>query len=107
MTANSGGSGGSLSADEVARRLIGLDGWEVQENALRRLFVFASFKDAVAFVVRLAFEAEATDHHPDLDIRYKRVLVCWSTHSAGGVTEKDFAGARSAETVAKGLLEKS
>ena len=57
--------------------------------------------------MRLGFEAEAADHHPDLDIRYKRVLVCWSTHSAGGVTDKDFTGARAADTVAKGLLEKA
>jgi 4a-hydroxytetrahydrobiopterin dehydratase len=102
MTSNSKSSG-SLGAEEIARRLVGLDRWEFQENALRRVFEFASFKDAVAFVVRLGFEAESADHHPDLDIRYKRVLVRWATHSAGGVTEKDFAGAQTADSVAKGF----
>ena len=105
MTSDSKGSG-SLRADEIARRLSGLDGWEFRENALRRLFEFATFKDAVAFVVRLGFEAEAADHHPDLDIRYKRVLVSWATHTAGGVTENDFAGVQKTDTVAKGMLAK-
>ena len=57
--------------------------------------------DAVAFLVRLAFDAETADHHPDVLINYRRVtLTCNSTHSEGGLTEKDFAGARTAEALA-------
>jgi 4a-hydroxytetrahydrobiopterin dehydratase len=48
----------------------------------------------------MAFEAEAADHHPDLHISFKRVTVSWSTHSDGGVTEKDFAGARTTNEIA-------
>jgi 4a-hydroxytetrahydrobiopterin dehydratase len=64
-------------------------GWVEEGDALVREFEFASFPDAIAFVGRLADVAEAEDHHPDIDIRYRRVTVRWSTHSAGGVTEKD------------------
>lgn len=75
-------------------------GWSLQGDALVRKFTFASFPDAIAFVTRLGFEAEAHDHHPDLHIDYKRVTVSWSTHSDGGVTEKDFAGARQSDMIA-------
>lgn len=50
---------------------------------------FPSFPDAIAFVDRLAELAEAENHHPDLDIRYRRVVVRWTTHSAGGITDRD------------------
>ena len=55
------------------------------------------FPDAVAFVVRLAFGAEMADHHPDITINYKRVTLSYSTHSAGGITQQDFDGAKTAE----------
>ena len=63
--------------------------WPEVDNALEREFEFPSFPEAIAFVDRLAEAAEAADHHPDIDIRYRRVRVRWSTHSAGGVTDKD------------------
>ncbi len=50
---------------------------------------FASFAAAISFVTRLAELAEREDHHPDIDIRYRRVTVRWSTHSAGGITDRD------------------
>ena len=59
-----------------------------------------SFPDAVAFVTRLAFDAEAADHHPDIHINYKRVTLTFSTHSEGGLTEKDFDGARAVDAIA-------
>ena len=73
------------------------------EDALTRQFTFKGFPDAIAFVTRLAFDAEAADHHPDLQVSYKRVTVTWSTHDEGGVTEKDFEGARQANAVAAAL----
>ena len=63
--------------------------WPEVDDGLEREFEFDSFPAAVAFVDRLAEVAEAENHHPDIDIRYKRVLVRWSTHSEGGVTERD------------------
>ena len=64
-------------------------GWSEDGDALVREFEFESFPAAVAFVQRLAELAEREDHHPDIDIRYRRVTVRWSTHSAGGVTDRD------------------
>ena len=89
-----------LSDKDVATRVAGLPGWAVESNMLVRTYVFSGFPDAVAFVARLAFDAEAADHHPDLTIHYKRVRVVWSTHSEGGVTEKDFAGVAQSDAIA-------
>jgi 4a-hydroxytetrahydrobiopterin dehydratase len=65
--------------------------WPEVDGALDREFEFESFPAAIAFVDRLAELAEAENHHPDIDIRYRRVRVRWSTHSAGGVTDRDRA----------------
>jgi 4a-hydroxytetrahydrobiopterin dehydratase len=65
------------------------EGWREDDNAFVREFEFESFPAAVAFVNRLAELAESKNHHPDIDIRYRRVTVRWSTHSAGGVTDRD------------------
>jgi 4a-hydroxytetrahydrobiopterin dehydratase len=74
------------------------EGWREVDSALTREFSFAEFIEAIAFVQRVATLAQAEDHHPDIDIRFKRVTLRWSTHSAGGVTERDRElAARSAE----------
>ena len=77
-----------------------LPGWKLDGDAITRQFTFAGFPDAVAFIVRLGFTAEAADHHPDLLVNYKRVTVTYSTHSEGGLTEKDFDGADAATKIA-------
>ena len=66
-----------------------MDGWEEQDNALVCEFAFESFPKAIAFVDRLAEAAESANHHPDIDIRYRKVTVRWTTHSEGGITERD------------------
>lgn len=73
------------------------EGWEEQDGALVRTFELGSFAEAIAFVGRIAEAAEAANHHPDIDIRYRRVTVRWMTHSDGGITDKDreLAGATS------------
>ncbi len=78
-----------VSDDEIRSRLEGLSGWEPSESAIAKDFRFETFPQSVAFVVAVGFAAEAANHHPDLDIRYNRVHVELSTHSEGGVTEKD------------------
>jgi 4a-hydroxytetrahydrobiopterin dehydratase len=64
-------------------------GWREEDGALVREFELPSFADAIAFVDRIAEAADAANHHPDIDIRYRRVLVRWTTHSAGGITDRD------------------
>jgi len=89
-----------LSREEIQQQLRTLDGWSLEGEAIKKQFTFANFPDAVRFVDRLAPEAEAADHHPDILINYKRVTLTYSTHSEGGLTEKDFAGAAAADRLA-------
>ena len=89
-----------LSLMEAERRIRGLEGWTLEGDAIRKQFTFADFVEAIAFVNRLAPEAEVADHHPDILINYKRVTLVYSTHSDGGLTDKDFAGAATADRLA-------
>jgi 4a-hydroxytetrahydrobiopterin dehydratase len=91
---------GKLSADRVESLLKTVPGWALDGDAIVREFALPGFPEAIAFVVRLGFAAEAADHHPDLHINYKRVRVTYSTHSAGGLTEKDFEAAKTADKLA-------
>jgi 4a-hydroxytetrahydrobiopterin dehydratase len=63
--------------------------WAEIDGALRRTVQLPSFAEAIAFVNRIADLAEEANHHPDIDIRYRTVTVSWTTHSAGGITERD------------------
>ena len=96
-----------LSDTDIRQRLKSASGWSVKDNALVREFAFPSFPDAIAFVTRLAFDAEAADHHPDLLVKYRKVTVTWSTHSDGGVTAKDFDGVAKTDAVAAKLQKVS
>ena len=72
-----------LTRDEIQTRLKSLSGWTLDGDAIRKQFTFAGFPEAIAFVNRLAPEAEKADHHPDILINYKRVTLTYSTHSEG------------------------
>jgi 4a-hydroxytetrahydrobiopterin dehydratase len=90
----------TIGKPEALKRLKMLPGWGLAKASIRRKFTFAGFPDALAFVVRLGFDAEAADHHPDILINYKRVTLTYTTHSEGGLTKKDFAGAAKASDLA-------
>lgn len=90
----------ALSRVDAERWMQTVDGWSLDGDTIRKTFTFPDFVAAVAFVNRLAPEAEATDHHPDILVQYKRVTLTYSTHSAGGLTLKDFAGAAMADRLA-------
>jgi 4a-hydroxytetrahydrobiopterin dehydratase len=90
----------AITEKDARKRLEQLPGWTLEKAAIRRQFTFSGFADALAFVLRLGFDAEAEDHHPDILINYKRVTLTYSTHSAGGLTEKDFKGAEGATALA-------
>ena len=90
----------TLKNDEVHQRVKGLNGWTLDGDTIRKQYTFANFLDAIAFVNRLAPEAEGADHHPDILINYKRVTLTYSTHSEGGLTIKDFEGAAAADRLA-------
>ena len=77
------------------------DGWVEVDDALERTFELPSFPEAIAFVNRVAELAQAEDHHPDVTISYKKVTLRWTTHSEGGITERDrVLAVRSAALVA-------
>ena len=94
---------GTFTSEEARLRLAAIPGWQLQDNSIRRKFTFRDFPEAVSFAVRVGFAAEAVDHHPDILINYKRVTLTFSTHSEGGLTEKDFAGAANATAIALAL----
>lgn len=89
----------TLNRAQAEERLASLDGWTLDGNAIRKQYVCRDFVAAVDFVNRLVPGAEAADHHPDILINYKRVTLVYSTHSEGGLTEKDFDGAKMADRV--------
>jgi len=81
-----------LTRKEIKLALGKLPGWTFAGNALVKEFKFGSFREAMSFMVRAGFEAEAMDHHPDWTNVYNRVAVRLNTHDAGGkVTAKDIA----------------
>lgn len=80
-----------LDDTQIQEGLASLEGWTLEDRAIARDLKFPSFPAAIAFVDRVADLAEADDHHPDIDIRYRNVRLVLSTHSAGGLTAKDFA----------------
>ena len=80
---------GTLDHEQIEAALAELDGWSFRDGALTRTFRFADFVHAIGFVEHLAEVAEERQHHPDIDIRYNKVTLHLSTHSAGGVTMRD------------------
>jgi 4a-hydroxytetrahydrobiopterin dehydratase len=83
-----------LTDAEIEEGLKGLNGWERKGNEIVRVFKNKSFVDSVGFVNKISILAEKADHHPDILIQYKNVTLTLSTHSKGGLTEKDFNLAR-------------
>ncbi|GMU78655.1 MAG: putative pterin-4-alpha-carbinolamine dehydratase [Acidimicrobiia bacterium] len=91
-----------LSDDQVRDALVQLPGWERAGETITRTFELATFPAAIDFVVRIAAAAEAANHHPDLDIRYRRVRVVLTTHDAGGITGRDVELARAVDAAGEG-----
>ena len=79
-----------LSDEQVSREVQNLRGWTRSGNEIRKLFEMKDFVHAMGFVNSIALLAEKANHHPDIDIRWNKVSLGLSTHSAGGLTEKDF-----------------
>lgn len=89
-----------LSGDDVARRLGNIKGWSVREGKLHKEFQFTTFIEAFAFMTAIALWAESMNHHPEWANVYNAVTIDLATHSAGGITERDFALLEKIEHVA-------
>ncbi len=86
---------GKLSKNDIINSLKGLDGWKQNLNTIINEYVLEDFSSAIAFIVKIGIEAEKMDHHPDLNLySWNKVKVTLSTHSSGGITEKDLELAR-------------
>jgi 4a-hydroxytetrahydrobiopterin dehydratase len=83
-----------LSPEELATALPDLPLWSGDSAGLRRSVKLPTFADAVAAIVRIGFVAEQMDHHPDVDLRWRRLDITLVSHSAGGVSELDVELAR-------------
>lgn len=92
---------------ELAAALAALPGWTTSDGKLHRRYRFADFPAAIAFMVRVAFEAERLDHHPNWSNVYDRVEVTLWTHDIGGVTDRDLALAGAMERHAAALGAKA
>jgi len=88
-----------LADAEISAALEALAGWERVGDENVNTFEFASFADAISFVVRVGFLAESADHHPDIDIRWRKVGIALTTHSANGLTNRDFDLATEIEAI--------
>lgn len=88
-----------LSTEEINKRLGDLEGWTYAKDAIHTSFKFDDFKDAFTVMTRIAFEAEALQHHPNWGNVYNELEISLSTHDAKGVTEKDFKLAKAIENI--------
>ena len=89
-----------LDDDRITERLATLPGWTREGDEIVKTFELPTFPDAITFVTRIADRAEAANHHPDLDIRYRKVRVALSTHDAGGLTALDVKLAEAMDAIA-------
>jgi 4a-hydroxytetrahydrobiopterin dehydratase len=90
-----------LSADELATALSDLPDWSGDTNGIERSITARSFLAGIRLVDAVAEAAEVADHHPDIDIRWRTVTFRLSTHSVGGVTDRDVALARRIDELAE------
>ncbi len=86
--------GGSqpLTAPQVAELLLQTPGWEADDakKSISRLFTLGSYWETIGFVNAVAWISQGENHHPDMEVGYKKVRVRYSTHAVGGLSENDF-----------------
>jgi 4a-hydroxytetrahydrobiopterin dehydratase len=91
----------ALTNDEITHALGELKGWRHEDGALQKTFQLKNFREAMSFLVRLGFEAEQRNHHPEIKNVYGRVEILLRTHDAGNaVTKADVELARAIEAFA-------
>ena len=88
-----------LADAEITAALEALPDWKREGDEIVKEYDCGSFPGAIGFVVRVGFLAEKADHHPDIDIRWKRVRIALSTHSEHGLTQRDLDLAGEIESI--------
>ncbi len=92
---------GRFTETEIQQAIGAAEGWMREGDSIARTFTLPTFPAALVFVCAAGNLAERADHHPDILIQYKKVTFTLSTHSAGGLTEKDFGLAREINGIAR------
>ena len=92
-----------LSSEQIQKELLRLKGWQLVGKEIKKIYEFRGFVQAMGFVQSVALLAEKANHHPDIDIRWNKVTLALMTHSAGGLTEKDFKLAAEVEKLMNSL----
>ena len=90
-----------MKAPELKERLKKIPEWELEKKHIERTFEFDDFADAIDFVNAVSEVAEEEEHHPDIDIRWRRITFTLSTHSAGGLTGLDISVAHEIDRLAR------
>jgi 4a-hydroxytetrahydrobiopterin dehydratase len=90
-----------LAEEEIALRLTRLPDWERRGGAIARTLTFRDFREALEFVNRVADEADAQDHHPDVHIHWNEVTLELWTHASNAITERDFRLAEAIDRIAR------
>jgi len=89
-----------INIEEINKKLQDLSGWSLIDNTIQKEFILKDFVDALSFIMKIGFLAEKLDHHPDLLLHsWNKVKIIISTHSEGGLTEKDFNLAEQIEKI--------
>lgn len=88
-----------LTTSEITEGLKNLPGWQIKGSAIVKTYGLDNFVDAIAFVDKVADLAERAAHHPDILIEYSHVTLTLSTHSEGGITQKDLDLAKGIEGI--------
>ena len=90
-----------MNKEEISERLEPMSGWAWEADRLSKTYEFKNFREAMSFLLRLSYEAEEQNHHPEIFNCYKQVKLSLNTHDAGGkVTEKDFRLAHAIDSIA-------
>ncbi len=88
-----------LTEDQIAKEVRSLNGWKREGKEIKKVVEHKDFVHAMGFVNSVALLAEKANHHPDIDIRWNKVTLVLSTHSAGGLTDKDVSLAKEIDSV--------
>ena len=91
-----------LSITHIEQQMSTVSGWTLAGDTIHRTIRLRSFPAAIAFITEAGFLAEAANHHPDIDIRWRNVTLTLTTHEAGGLTQKDFDLAARINTLISG-----
>ena len=90
----------SLIEEKNMNEMLGkMNGWTFNDKSIRKTYSFTSYMDGINFISRLAVEAEKTNHHPDMIVGWCKVVVTFTSHDKGGVTEQCIMMAKKSDSI--------